>query len=79
MKIESLIFNWFYTPDGEFFSPRHVGFRVGNKTCVQIEEHLPQGDGDRLYYDVIYDDHSKERVFNPNQVFYMPEVFKNKP
>lgn len=40
------------------------------KECIRIEEHLPMGEGDKLFYDVFFSGASMIREFNPNEVFY---------
>jgi hypothetical protein len=46
--------------------------KVGDKGVLNIIEHLPYGEGDRIYYDIIYSD-KKERIFNPCKVIYHTE------
>lgn len=68
LKIE---FNWFATPDGESFTVRNYLESYGEgKQVLDIAEHLPEGEGDRLYYDIYYYNKTKERVFNPNRVIF---------
>ena len=40
------------------------------KECIRIEEHIPQGEGDRWFYDVFFDNGTMIREFNPNEVYY---------
>jgi len=44
--------------------------KVGKAGVLEIQEHMPQGEGDRFYYDVLFDDGSMFRTFNPNKVFF---------
>lgn len=66
MPIKQLIYNWFYTEDGEAF----CGWEVGKHGVIRIEEHRAQGEGDRWYYDVFLDTGEKHRIFNPNEVIF---------
>ncbi len=74
MKIESIIYNWFTSNEnGEEFTMKKVGIQYSRGICTKIEEHKPQGEGDRFYYDVYYQDgtrESAERIFNINSVIY---------
>jgi len=64
MKIQRIIFNWYIDyNNNDQFQERSVGYN-----CKEIIEHLPLGEGDRLWYDVIHSDDSIERVFNINSV-----------
>jgi hypothetical protein len=73
MEIGSIIYNWYATPEnGEEFSQIIAGKIYQGITCVKITEHLPMGEGDRLWYDVYYSDGSIDRIYNPNYVSYKP-------
>lgn len=62
--IKKICFNWFFTQeDGEEYDKYVVGLN-----CIKIEEHLPVGEGDRLYYDIYLEDGTMLRTFNPNLV-----------
>ena len=39
---------------------------VGKNSVKEIIEHPARGEGDRWHYDVIHDDGSVLRIFNPN-------------
>lgn len=41
-------------------------YKVGVNGVILIDEHLPMGNGDRLWYDVHYEDGHVLRLFNPN-------------
>ena len=43
---------------------------IGINGCVRIEEHPAQGDGDRWFYDVIYDDGHVLRLFTVDCVWF---------
>lgn len=43
---------------------------LGIGGVIEIREHPAGGDGDRWFYDVVYENGSMERIFNPHQVFY---------
>lgn len=76
MKVKQVNFNWFFTPEnGEEFSTVSCGqfatsLGVAGNKCISIEQHTPAGEGDRFYYDAIFADGQRIRIFNPNQVFY---------
>jgi len=69
MKITALFYNWYAGPYGEEVKSYHVGF---NKV-IKIIEHRACGEGDRWYYDVIFSDSHRERIFNPNEVVFSEE------
>ena len=69
MKIVQLITDWFYTPDGDGFDH----YEVGKNEIKEIREHLPQGEGDRLWYDVEYENGNVKRLYNPNSVSFVKE------
>lgn len=55
--------------DGEFpqdYQERHVGLNG----VVMIVEHISAGEGDKHYFDVVYENDRVERIFNPHQAFY---------
>lgn len=52
----------------------HVDYwECGMHNVVEIQEHLPRGDGDRLWYDIVFNDGHIIRVFNPSYVTLYPE------
>lgn len=71
--ITQLTFNWFYTPEGEGFDTVTVGKEFQGRTCIKIIEHLPMGEGDRLWYDAGYSDGTILRIFNPNTVTFIDQ------
>jgi len=64
--IIDLITNWFYTPDGEDYKQ----YTVGKCEVVAINQHRPEGEGDRWSYDIIYENGKVVKVFNPNTVTF---------
>lgn len=46
--------------------------KVGDKGVLEITEHLPQGEGDKCYYTISYED-KMERIFNPCKVIFSVE------
>jgi hypothetical protein len=57
--------------DSRFIDQKYnMGFNIPNKKCIRIEEHIPQGEGDKWFYDIYYDDNTMDRTFNPNEIFY---------
>ena len=77
-KIKRIEYNW--SPGGvsarEEFSDYAYNFEVGiiprnyNKKVTSIEEHKAAGECDKWFYDVVFDDGSYERIFNPNKVYF---------
>lgn len=61
--IKKVYYDWFGGQLGE-------GFRcaeIGEKGVVKIVEHQAMGEGDKWYYDIIHEDGSILRIFNPNK------------
>lgn len=78
MTITRVIFNWYATPEnGEEFTQIEVNNYNDDLSkdvvCIQIDEKLPAGEGDRLWYDCHFSDGTMTRIFNPNMVFYETE------
>ncbi len=71
MKITSIQYNWSFASGAGEGEDYYIE-EIGKKGVIKIKEHLPQGEGDRLYYDIIYKD-KVQRVFNPNVVTYIKE------
>ena len=70
MEIYKIHYNWFYTNDGEDYLVEEIGIKNKNGTPISIEEHIARGEGDKWFYDIVYEDGSMKRIFNMNQVFY---------
>ena len=64
-RIRRLQYNWFSTTEQ---GDEYETVVLGEDGVKVIGEHLPKGAGDVLYYEVIYDDGSFKRIFNPNLV-----------
>lgn len=57
-----------YTEGGELIV-------VSRNGVSKIEEHMPRGEGDRLYYDVHFDNGEMSRMFNVSVAnFYKIEI-----
>ena len=74
-QVKELYFNWHQ--NGSVQSKDGAGedwerVEKGKHGVETIKEHLPKGEGDRLYYDVIINGKISMRIFNPNQVIYFP-------
>ena len=71
-RIIEIHFNWYATPEnGEEVTIVMFGAMFRGKQVIEITEHLPAGEGDRLWYDLIF--HGRKgsvRIFNPNLVVY---------
>lgn len=79
--IFGIIYNW--SPDPRLGKGSYSSFFVGDpithmRTVTHIEEHLPRGDGDRLWYDVYFADGTMTRLFNVNQVHYRAPTTQEK-
>ena len=57
-----------YHVGGTYYKDEH-----SRKTCIEIYEHKAEGEGDKWYYDVKFDDGSINRIFNPNEIFIKEE------
>lgn len=74
-KVIEVTYNWFQRGNnndgmGEDYYIARIG-QANHPLKLMVKdiiEHIPQGEGDRLYYDIIFDDDSELRVFNPNTV-----------
>jgi len=76
-KIIEVYYNWFSWCDGSDAGDAGNDWeraRIGEEhkdtklIVKEIKEHLPQGEGDRLYYDILFEDDTELRIFNPNNV-----------
>jgi len=66
-EIRRITYNWFST---EEYGPDFSEFEVGKVGVEKIEEHRPAGEGDRLWYEVTFDNGVMIKVFNINTVKY---------
>jgi hypothetical protein len=57
-------YNWFYTNES---GDEYGVAEIGKYDAVRIVYHTPQGEGDRHYCDVYYNDR-RERVFNISRI-----------
>lgn len=70
MEVRVLIYNWFYTTDGEGFEK----IEVGKHGVFKIDEQTIDENWDRVNYLVTMADGSKKRIFNPNHVEYFTQT-----
>lgn len=54
----------------ERFSDEWITAHIGSNGVIEIVEHRSAGDGDRWFFDIVKEDHTVERVFNPHIAFY---------
>ncbi len=82
MKIIEIYYNWFQCGDIEsgmdedwdcYIVGSTAGVKGDLKSTIEIIEHLPKGEGDRLWYDIMFNDGTMERIFNPNKVIMSNE------
>jgi hypothetical protein len=66
--ISKLYYDWHYSTTDD--STGYQSAVVGVGGVKEIIQHLPQGEGDRLYYDILFEDGSMKRTFNPNEVIF---------
>jgi hypothetical protein len=66
MKIISLSYNYGFDKNGPF----NTTVEVNTDGVKEIKEHEPHGDGDKWYFDIVYDNGDIERIFNPDKVRY---------
>lgn len=69
MKVKRVIYDWYFTNEGEDCS----SFEVGQKNVTSIEYHSPMGDGDRHFVDVNFDNGKTKyssRIFNLHSVVF---------
>jgi hypothetical protein len=69
MIIKEIQYDWYFTPEGEEYKK----YRVGSDGVSAIVEHRAQGDGDKWFYDVHFEDGRVERIFNINKVILEPK------
>ena len=71
-EIQSITFNWFFTPDGENYDRRTVGV----DDVVRIEKYDSYYDGPPAHFTVFYQDGRMLDIHNPNTVAWIevPEV-----
>lgn len=55
-----------YQELSESYEERSVGYNH----VVSIHEKQAMGEGDKWFYDILYDNNHVERIFNPHQVFF---------
>ncbi len=70
MEIIQLIANWHAWNDGRESGEDYDIYDVGKKGVLRITEHRPQGEGDKWFYDVDFENKGTKRIFNPNSVSF---------
>lgn len=66
--IQHIKYNYYFGENGEEFTSADVGYN-----CMEIVEHQTSGEGDKWFYDVLYDNGQVLRVFNPHEVIFTPK------
>ncbi len=80
--ITKIHYNWHQSGDGKEFGEDYYVAKIDQqehatkKTVKEIIEHCATGEGDKWYYDIIFIDKTRVRVFNPNKVFYDDKEIK---
>ncbi len=68
-KILGITWSWRFSEEcGEEYESATIGFGVTGRKCVEIQEHRSAGEGDKWFYDVIYEDNTYDRIFQPHIV-----------
>lgn len=68
--IRKIEYNWVQTSDGEISGPDYEIYEVGKNGVTHIVEHRSEWEGDKWFYDIIFEDENrKETVFNVNKVY----------
>ena len=68
--ITEVWFDYYHGAAGEAYTCRKLGDNLELGIVLEITEHRPQGEGDKWYYDIMYDGGQTERTFAPHRVFY---------
>lgn len=65
-KVISITVDWGTRCEGDegFFEDGYNTIQVGSNNVGRIDYHTPQGEGDKHYCDVMYNDGLVERYFN---------------
>jgi len=71
--VTSCTTNWSPSNEGDNFSYFEVGVNRNKHRVERILYHEPQGDGDRHYIDVVFDNASRERFFNLDSIGFKGE------
>lgn len=80
--IAKIYYNWFATPEGSEEDHLQIGDKgrtlngCDTNLVTEIKEHAAGGEGDKWYYDVIFNDGQVVRIFNPNRVIYQQSELK---
>lgn len=69
----------YYSGSGQDDPERYLEHAVGYGGVTEIREHAAQGDGDRWFWDVHFDNNRVQRIFNPHLVFYAKTIKSPQP
>ena len=70
MRIISIDVNWFSTPEnGDDYQRFTVGEGALERHVVEIKQHIPLGEGDKHYCEVIFEDGTSQTFFNVNKIY----------
>ncbi len=73
MEIVKLWYNWHQQSDGKHSWQDYDVANIEDSFVKEIKEHLSKYLGDKTYYDIIYENGGRERIYNPCRVFYRQE------
>jgi hypothetical protein len=76
-EIRKIHYNWFQSYDGNNAGEDFDHHTVGQRGVIEILEYPAYAEGDKWYYDVIFENGDVERIFNINRVFF--KELKTKP
>ena len=77
MKVVKLRFNYRQTDNSNTayheFDEAEIGKKFDGKLVTKIDMHSAAGEGDRWYFDIVFEDNTMTRTFNPNESYFEPD------
>jgi hypothetical protein len=77
MNVVKLIFDWFYVSSGDEVGEESkvvkLNEKFNGKLVTRIDMYSAAGEGDKWYFDILFEDNTMMRTFNPNQAFFEPD------
>jgi len=76
MKVKKLLYNWFVSSSDDGPGEDYMQAKVGsllfgyNLAVISIKEHRAAREGDKWFYDILLENGTTIRNFNPNTVEY---------
>jgi hypothetical protein len=72
-KCRRIVYNYYRGSDDGQYGEEYSYAEIGKNGVVDIQEKPSCGEGDKWFFDIVKDDGTVERVFNPHQAFYYQE------